>query len=334
MLDVLLLLATLLPAGLCSRVTNPNNVPKNAVLLSDVKSLTLRAGQQTSSRRVSPVPLLQCIGPASVCSLYSVDVMRCTNEGSAYNRDDVEWTCKAFLPDEFKLGSTDVSCEGYASSEDPYVLRGSCGVEYRLLLTDKGEKKYGRSHDPAWNVPGNRSEDTVNLLFWLIFLGVLFIIFYNIYQAYRNERRGTAGRGTGYNGGGGGGGPYNDPPPPYDPYSRPQAPPKQPRTYSSRTYTSSRTTPSGNTDNQRGWRPGFWTGAATGAAAGYMYGSRQQQQAHRERQERARGGFFGADYGTSFWDHRPAPSSSTSSDPSPPSSRRHESTGFGSTSRR
>ncbi|KAH0547857.1 hypothetical protein GP486_008402, partial [Trichoglossum hirsutum] len=56
----------------------------------------------------------------------------------------IQWTCTASLPPEFKLGSTDVICEGYKSREDPYILKGSCGVEYRLILTDKGEEKYGR----------------------------------------------------------------------------------------------------------------------------------------------------------------------------------------------
>ncbi|RMZ82770.1 hypothetical protein DV738_g1547, partial [Chaetothyriales sp. CBS 135597] len=304
MSTVLLLLATLMSAGLCGRVTDPNNVPKNAVLLSNVKSLTLRAGQQTASRRVSPVPQLQCVGPAHVCSLYSVDVMRCTNDGSGYGPEDVEWSCKAFLPEEFKLGSTDVSCEGYASSDDPYVLKGSCGVEYRLFLTDKGEEKYGRPRDPPWNGPGNKSEDIVNFLFWVIFLGVLFVIFYDIYKAYRNERRGKTS------------------------------------SSSSRTYTNYGTTPtpSRNAETQQGWRPGFWTGAATGAAAGatagYMYGNRQQQRPQRESQQWRNGRFFGADGDTSSWDPRPPASSSSSSNPSPPSSNRYESTGFGSTSRR
>src|SRR5271155_1096605 len=118
------------------------SVPKNAVLLSSISTLTLRAGKQTSARRSSPIPQAACIGPSEVCKLYTVDIIRCTNAGSDYDQEDVQWTCTAELPEEFKFGSTDVSCEGYASSDDPYVLKGSCGVEYRLLLTEKGEEKY------------------------------------------------------------------------------------------------------------------------------------------------------------------------------------------------
>ncbi|RMZ92247.1 hypothetical protein DV736_g541, partial [Chaetothyriales sp. CBS 134916] len=293
----------MISAALCGRVTNPNNVPRNAVLLSKVKSLTVRAGQQTASRRVSPVPQLQCVGPAGICSLYTIDVMRCINEGSGYRTEDVEWSCKAFLPEELKLGSTDVSCEGYASSDDPYILKGSCGVEYRLLLTDKGEERYGRPDDTVWKLSSRKSEDIANFLFWVVFLGVLFIICYSIYQAYRNEGRGQGGRGAGYSGGGGGG-PYDDPPPPYDSYPRDRPQPKKPRAYTPRTHTSSRTTPAGNAGNQQGWRPGFWTGTAAGAAAGYMFGSRNQRQARRETQQRTAGGIFGAGGGSSSWNQR------------------------------
>src|ERR1700750_3245307 len=87
-----------------ARVTNPKKIPKNAVLLSKVNSLTVRAGQKTASRRVSPVPQLQCVGPPDVCKLYLVDVMRCKNEGSDYEAENIQWACRASLPDVFKLG--------------------------------------------------------------------------------------------------------------------------------------------------------------------------------------------------------------------------------------
>ncbi len=68
--------------------------------------------------------------------------MRCTNSGSEYDAEDIQWTCQASLPPEFKLGSTEVLCEGYDNPDDPYILKGSCGVEYRLILTDEGERRY------------------------------------------------------------------------------------------------------------------------------------------------------------------------------------------------
>ncbi|KAI4226085.1 MAG: hypothetical protein L6R36_003439 [Xanthoria steineri] len=112
------------------------------VLLSNVQTLTLRHDLKTSHRRVAPVPQLKCIG-GNAKGYYNVDIMRCKNQGADYDREDIQWTCMASLSSEFKLGSTDVICEGYESSNDPYVLKGSCGVEYRLMLTDIGEEKYG-----------------------------------------------------------------------------------------------------------------------------------------------------------------------------------------------
>lgn len=104
------------------------------ILLSNVKSLTLRDGQLTKARRLSPIPQLKCIG-GDARDLYNVDVMRCKNLGryafitppqnlhtskrsvidSDYDDEDsISWSCTADLPIYFKLGSTDVLCEGFA----------------------------------------------------------------------------------------------------------------------------------------------------------------------------------------------------------------------------
>src|SRR5690606_37327792 len=80
--------------------------------LSKVKSLVLRSGVKTTGRRNSPIPQLKCIG-GDAKGLYDVDVMRCRNMGSDYgDESDASWECTAELPKWFKLGSTDVLCEG------------------------------------------------------------------------------------------------------------------------------------------------------------------------------------------------------------------------------
>ena len=107
-----------------------------------VRSLTLRADKQTSHRRVPAAPQLKCISPRSICALHTVDTMQCVNRGGSYSDEDIQWSCSASLPPELKLGSTDVVCEGYASADDAYVLRGSCGVEYRLVLTEEGQRRF------------------------------------------------------------------------------------------------------------------------------------------------------------------------------------------------
>jgi hypothetical protein len=158
--------------------THARKTPSDAVLLSNIKTLTLHGGRQTTSRRGPSVPQLECVG-GNAKGLHEVDVMRCTNAGSDYSLDDVQWTCTASLPEEFKLGSTEVVCEGYASSEDPYVLKGSCGVEYRLILTEVGERKFGEREDYGKKEYGNGrgqgkggvGETLFTVVFWVIFLG-------------------------------------------------------------------------------------------------------------------------------------------------------------------
>ncbi|KAK0720997.1 hypothetical protein B0H67DRAFT_485948, partial [Lasiosphaeris hirsuta] len=98
---------------------------QNATRLSPVKVLTLRAGQETTHGRVPSIPQLTCTSHPSICVLHTIDTLRCTNQGSSYSPEDIEWSCTATLPTTLQLGSTDVICEGYSSPEDPYVLKGS-----------------------------------------------------------------------------------------------------------------------------------------------------------------------------------------------------------------
>ncbi|KAH6888630.1 hypothetical protein B0T10DRAFT_57978 [Thelonectria olida] len=270
--------------------------PKNAILLSDVESLTLRGhGAMTKHRRVSAIPQLRCLSNSKICDLYDIDVMRCDNQGSSYGPEDIQWSCTASLPETLKLGSTDVICEGYSSPDDDYVLKGSCGVEYRLALTTKGEHRYPE-------LAGEESKlDWSGILFMVIFVAVLgFIIYGACIRGQENRdaqragiRRGGGGWGPGP---GPGWGPGNDPPPPYP-----------------------GTKPSG----QDSWRPGFWSGAAGGAAAGYWAGSRNHGDNHHDNHH---------NYGSVGQGHGWGGGSSRSS--SSGSNTRHESTGFGSTSRR
>lgn len=42
-----------------------------------------------------------------------LDRLADTGNSSDYGDEDVNWACTASLPKEFKLGATDVICEGY-----------------------------------------------------------------------------------------------------------------------------------------------------------------------------------------------------------------------------
>ncbi|CEI38818.1 hypothetical protein FVEN_g4651 [Fusarium venenatum] len=281
--------------------------PKDAIKLSDVKSLTLRGnGAMTNHRRVGAIPQLNCVSKKALCEIYDMDVMRCTNEGAGWGDEDVQWSCTASLPEELKLTTTDVICEGYNSPDDPYVLKGSCGVEYRIALTRKGERRYPNIANGGWFSDGRGGTDWGALLFTIIFVGVLGWIIYS--ACYRAQEAGSnpnrpRRRGDGWSSGGWGPGwgpDGDDPPPPYP-----------------------GTKPSSQSSNS--WRPGFWSGAAGGAAAGYLAGQRNQNRYNNHNNDYGSFGRGGSGMGGG-WGGRSGSSSNESN--------RHESTGFGSTSRR
>ncbi|KAL1868987.1 hypothetical protein Plec18167_007989 [Paecilomyces lecythidis] len=309
-ISLLLIALSLLSSPAISHGSSSSQKPpgKNAILLSNVNTLTLRGDRMTTGRRLSPIPQLTCTGPSKrICNLYPIETMRCTNVGYDYDREDVQWTCTADLPPEFKLGSTDVICEGYRDSDDPWVLKGSCGVEYRLLLTELGESRFGnivQKEKSGWSRLGSTLFD---LLFFAFICGVVLVILTAIVRdcfGLRNrDGRNTRRGGPGGFGGGGGGGDDGYPPGPPPPYDYPST---------GRWYKP--------TPFEQGWRPGFWTGALGGSALGYEMGRRNQ------------GGFF-----------RPGPSRARRydyDDPGEGSSRSASftsttsSTGFGSTRRR
>ncbi len=49
------------------------------------------------------------------------------------------------MDNAYRFGRVEVSCEGYNSPNDAYVLRGSCGLEYTLELTAEGKQQQGSS---------------------------------------------------------------------------------------------------------------------------------------------------------------------------------------------
>ena len=286
-----------------------------SVLLSSVKALTLRRDLKTSNNRVPAVPQLKCIG-GNAKGLYDIEVLRCKNSGSSYGDEDIQWTCSASLPNEFKLGSTDVICEGFKNSEDSYVLKGSCGVEYRLILTDIGEEKYGKKANGIFDDYENyKGSGTMAALFWIIFMAVVCWMIYAAFLRDPRQPRGGNNRRGFLGGGGGWGGGNDDPPPPYDYHPPPSKPRSTPRVASA----------------QNGWRPGFWSGALGGAAAGYMAGNGGQNQQPRNYGSNATHGGNGE--GSSRWGGSTRSSSGAGSSPNYGSSR-HESAGFGGTSRR
>ncbi|KAK0711488.1 hypothetical protein B0H67DRAFT_646856 [Lasiosphaeris hirsuta] len=293
---------------LCSAATAAagSAKPKNAILLSEVQSLTLHANKPTTHRRVSAIPQLRCVSKPTLCALADIQTLRCVNQGASYGAEDIEWACTASLPATVKLGATEVICEGYSSPDDPYVLRGSCGVEYRVALTPEGERL-----NPNLGGGGGEESPWPGYIFGVIFFSVLAWIIYSACVQGGGVAPGAAPRAAGrrWGGGGGGGGggwgpgwgPGGDAPPPYP-----------------------GTKPAGADE---AWRPGFWSGLAGGAAAGYMAGNRGRRDQDYDRRGNIWGG--GRDYGSGWGSSSGSRASGSSS-----SGSQHESTGFGSTSRR
>ncbi|KAL2143868.1 hypothetical protein VTI28DRAFT_9937 [Corynascus sepedonium] len=298
--------------------------PKDAILLSEVQSLTLHGpNQMTTSRRVPPIPQLRCVSPRALCRLASRDIttMRCINQGAAYTSEDIAWSCTSpSLPRSVRLDRTDVICEGYNSPDDAYVLRGSCGVEYTLRLTDEGRREYPELVKATEG--GGLQGDWWAWLFWVAFFAVLAWMAYSAWTGRRlegrplggNNRRGWGGGGGGGGGWGpgpgwgpGGGGGWDDPPPPYPGFG-----------------------PKPSSSTEPAWRPGFWSGLASGAAAGYMAGNLGQRNQDRNR---VRGGAFRRN-DDDLGGFRRGSARGIGRRPTPDSGERHESTGFGSTTRR
>jgi hypothetical protein len=120
---------------------------RDRVLLEQVQALTFTSGRMTSGRRSAPVPQLSCVGGDCV-SAAEPEVVQCRNVGLD-DTGEVQWRCEARLPSNYELGTTDVSCEGYDSRTDRFVLSGSCGLEYTLRRTGASA--------PAWGGAGAES---------------------------------------------------------------------------------------------------------------------------------------------------------------------------------
>ncbi|KAG2466630.1 SARAF factor, partial [Polypterus senegalus] len=124
---------------------NGSDVIRGSVLLRDIQVLTLYRGRYTNSRRTSPVPQLQCTGGSAGCSAFVPEVVQCQNKG--WDGIDVQWECKADMDYSYRFGKVEVSCEGYNYPEDPYVLKGSCGLEYTIDLTESGRQRNKGAYD-------------------------------------------------------------------------------------------------------------------------------------------------------------------------------------------
>ncbi|XP_072261511.1 store-operated calcium entry-associated regulatory factor [Pyxicephalus adspersus] len=240
---------------------------QDRVLLRDIQAITLYADRYTNARRSAPIPQLKCVGGSAGCSAMIPQVVQCHNRG--WDGIDVQWECKVDMDNAYRFGKVEVSCEGFDYPDDPYVLRGSCGLEYTLEVTEEGRKRSqsgnsfgGSGYSNSWN--SKSPYDGSGAVVFLVLLGLA----YGVYKLFLS-------------------GPSmqeQQPPPAYDGhdyqhYSQASAPPP-PGFKSGYTENSSGFGSFGNAASygrQATQGPGFWTGLGTGGVLGYLFGNRGSQ---------------------------------------------------------
>nr|XP_053653308.1 store-operated calcium entry-associated regulatory factor-like [Cherax quadricarinatus]XP_053653309.1 store-operated calcium entry-associated regulatory factor-like [Cherax quadricarinatus] len=254
-----------------------------SILLKDVEVLTLYNGKMTTGRRSSPVPQLQCVkGGTAPCDAFIPRVVQCYNRG--WDGVDVQWECKTDMDNAFRFGEIEVSCEGYSNRDDPFVLKGSCGLRYSIDYTKEGlhqkqghHNYYGDESGYSHHAYGNsystyKTEKSSNASYIADFIVLVavalmcWVLYKTCFGSSRhvgqdahsntNDDYPSGGGGGGYGWFGGAGGSHPSAPPPPE-------------------YTDGASCRNRTAGNARGFggAGGFWTGAATGGLVGYMFGN-------------------------------------------------------------
>lgn len=337
-MEMKLLTAVLLPFLLVGHASCWDD---GSVLLREIQVLTLYKGRYTTARRSSPVPQLQCVGGSAGCHAFVPEVVQCQNKG--WDGVDVQWECKTDMDNAYRFGRIEVSCEGYNHPTDAYILRGSCGLEFTLELTEDGRRRtqgswgshggfkgfgdlggfassffngfsgnkhqhHQQSHQSSYP---SGSEDSIGLLVPVVFL----LLAYGVYKLFLSGNVAQWGQNDGQAG-------YprdhfhdsttGPPPPGFKPdftgYSG-----ANPGYGFHSDYTHGQQYPRGHAAPGTGG--GFWTGMGTGGLLGYLFG-RQRNQPYNH-------------HYSSYTDSRPRPAAAPTS-----SSGTRTASGFGGTKRR
>ncbi|XP_067412985.1 store-operated calcium entry-associated regulatory factor isoform X2 [Emydura macquarii macquarii] len=231
------------------------------VLLREIQALTLYRDQYTTSRRTSPIPQLQCTGGTAGCA-YVPAVVQCHNKG--WDGFDVQWECKADLDNSYRFGRIEVSCEGYDYPDDPYILRGSCGLQYGLELTEEGQRKannFGGSFGSSYYQTNKmNSQDSSDSGAGVIVIIVLLLLAYGCYKLFLSNQlpQQDFSNGDGYS---------------RTSWQNHQTPP--PPGFKS-SFTGAGGSGGGvGSSHEANSGPGFWTGLGTGGLLGYLAGSQR-----------------------------------------------------------
>lgn len=235
------------------------------VALARIPSLTFYKDALTLSRRDRPIPQLVCKGKP--CDLYQPEVVRCVSIGG--EGAEVDWKCEADLPESLRFGRVEVSCEGWSGPGDSHVLKGSCGLEYRLVQVPTAlRNEDGPALPSRW--VRLASQDPLSVIFTVLWTAILLFILYNMLKSCFAGRGGSGSSGGstprpsgGFPGSGWFSGDHRPddhtaPPPPYSKHPNAQA-----------------------NGQGGGLGPGFWTGAALGGLGTYLFNRRGRERAAR-----------------------------------------------------
>ncbi|KIJ95779.1 hypothetical protein K443DRAFT_134330 [Laccaria amethystina LaAM-08-1] len=229
------------------------------VELAKISSLMFYKDEYTAARRTPAIPRLVCRGKP--CKLFQPEAVRCVSIGGA--GVDVDWKCEADLPEALRFGKVEVSCEGWSKPGDPYVLKGSCSLDYRLVQVPGSLLN---TDSPIFGSNPFKTYDISTIVFSILWVSVLVLILYSMIQScLRRDPTPRAPRTTTNSAprpGGGGSGWFpgahpDDYPPPPPPYSK---------------------NPSQGSNGWGNWRPGFWTGAVAGGLANQFWNSATNRQ--------------------------------------------------------
>lgn len=275
----------------------------DAVLLTDVKVLTLHHGQMTNARRSSPIPQLKCVGGTAGCASFHPQTVQCINRGT--DGYDVQWECKTDMDNSYRFGKIQVSCEGYAYPDDPYILRGSCGLEYTLDLSEEGHQRknsgggFGNQYnqyDKNYHDRSNYSytQKTSNVITDLFYLCCVAGVVYLIYKTCIATPTPYAPPAP------------SAPPPSYDEtFRNRQTPPPYGFRQDYMPNTDGASFSSGGCGGSTYTSPnpgaatggGFWSGAFTGGLLGYLFGSSRTNTHYNQPRPRS---FWGNGWGTGW----------------------------------
>lgn len=140
-----------------------------SILTSDIGALTFTANRLTVARRVPAIPQLECLGGPLCTEALMPKTVQCRNVGTDGNT--VQWRCDAELDNSVKFGRIEVNCEGFEFPGDPYVLVGSCGLEYELLRTGAPSQHQGNHAGAHDHHTDDFSTGVAVLISTLVFLG-------------------------------------------------------------------------------------------------------------------------------------------------------------------